>query len=146
MSWYWQERVKVCSLFQFIFVKTKSKHWSISLPMPSQTFLFVTLSFHSNSMWHQLLSLLDLYLAILVNEITQYPTLLVSFPLFNLWFCLWMCCQWRLEMGKESQASAMEIEDPKLNTSDQTTPKFSINGSCSDLFFCCFSAVSLFAY
>ncbi|KAH7522473.1 hypothetical protein FEM48_Zijuj07G0142400 [Ziziphus jujuba var. spinosa] len=32
-----------------------------------------------------------------------------------------------LEMGKDDQASAMEIDDPKSNASDQTTPKFSIN-------------------
>ncbi|XP_048333745.2 uncharacterized protein LOC107423364 [Ziziphus jujuba] len=30
-------------------------------------------------------------------------------------------------MGKDDQASAMEIDDPKSNASDQTTPKFSIN-------------------
>nr|XP_048337467.1 signal recognition particle subunit SRP68-like isoform X2 [Ziziphus jujuba var. spinosa] len=30
-------------------------------------------------------------------------------------------------MGKDNLASAMEIDDPKSNTSDQTTPKFSIN-------------------
>ncbi|XP_050121221.1 uncharacterized protein LOC126598887 isoform X1 [Malus sylvestris] len=31
------------------------------------------------------------------------------------------------EMGKENQASAMEIDDPKNNSSDQISPKFSIN-------------------
>lgn len=37
-------------------------------------------------------------------------------------------------MGKENQTSAMEIDNPKPNTSDQIAPKFSINGSFSDPF------------
>jgi hypothetical protein len=37
-------------------------------------------------------------------------------------------------MGKENQASAMEIDDPKNNSSDQISPKFSINGSFSNPF------------
>lgn len=37
-------------------------------------------------------------------------------------------------MRKESQASAMEIDDPKPKNSDQISPKFSINGSLANPF------------
>ena len=37
-------------------------------------------------------------------------------------------------MGKESRASAMEIDAPKSTSSDQIVPKFSINGLFSPSF------------
>lgn len=41
-------------------------------------------------------------------------------------------------MGKEGQAPAMEIDDPKSNASDQIFPKFSINGLFFRSDFSCF--------
>lgn len=40
-------------------------------------------------------------------------------------------------MGKESDSSAMEIDDEKSNISEQINPKFSINGLCLRIYLKC---------